>query len=198
MSLAAYFLQGLLLGLSAALMPGPFMAFLLAQALRQGWRRTLPAALAPLISDGPIVVMALFALTQAPPWLLKLLQIAGGLFLLYLALRATVPFAPPSEAGRQNLLKAALMNALSPGPYIFWSTVAGPIVLAGWRESPVAGGSFMVGFYAALIGSFAGFTILCAIAGQLDPRLSQFLTGLSVLLLLLFGLYQIWAGVTTI
>ncbi|NJN95941.1 MAG: hypothetical protein HC875_18455 [Anaerolineales bacterium] len=42
-----YFLQGLTLGLSATAAPGPFQAFLLGQALKHGWKQTLPATLAP-------------------------------------------------------------------------------------------------------------------------------------------------------
>ena len=43
-----YFLQGATLAISAAIMPGPYQAYLLSQALRHGWKRTLPAAFAPL------------------------------------------------------------------------------------------------------------------------------------------------------
>ncbi|HXW00521.1 MAG TPA: lysine transporter LysE, partial [Anaerolineae bacterium] len=77
-----YFLQGLTLGLSATATPGPFQAFLLAQALKYGWKRTLPATLAPLVSDGPIIFLVLLVLTQTPAWFLNSLQIAGGVFVL--------------------------------------------------------------------------------------------------------------------
>ncbi|MBI1880094.1 MAG: hypothetical protein HYR94_18055 [Chloroflexi bacterium] len=79
-----YFLQGLTLGLSATATPGPFQAFLLAQTLKNGWKRTLPATLAPLVTDGPIIFLVLLVLTQTPGWFLNVLQIAGGLFVLYL------------------------------------------------------------------------------------------------------------------
>ena len=124
-----YLARGLVLGGTAAAQPGPLQAFLLSQTLKNGWRRTLPAALAPLISDGPIVALVLLALTRLPERLLNWLQIGGGLFLLYLAWGAYGVFrsaaagaAPhhPESAGR-GLLKAALMNALSPNPYIFWA-----------------------------------------------------------------------------
>ncbi len=81
----AYALQGLLLGFPAAAQPGSMQAYLLAQTVKNGWRRTLPAALAPLISDGPIILFVLLLLTYMPPLFLSLLQIAGGGFLLYLA-----------------------------------------------------------------------------------------------------------------
>jgi hypothetical protein len=49
------------------------------------------------------------------------------------------------------VLKAALVNALGPGPYLFWGLIAGPILLAGWRVSPGHAISFLVGFYGTLI-----------------------------------------------
>lgn len=196
-----YLSQGLVLGGTAAAQPGPFQAYLLSQTLRNGWRRTMVAALAPLISDGPIVALVLLVLTQTPVWLLNVLRLAGGCFLLYLAGKAyrafkTADFAQPDMAGpgRQNLLEAALLNALSPNPYIFWATIAGPILIEGWRQSPALGLSFVLGFYGTLIGGFAGFVVLFAVARKLDPRLSRTLSAASALLLLLFGLYQLWMG----
>ena len=80
-----YLTQGLLLGGMAAAQPGPFQAYLLSQTLKNGWRRTMWAAFAPLLSDGPIVILVVLILTQTPDWFLTLLRVAGGGFLLYLA-----------------------------------------------------------------------------------------------------------------
>ena len=44
-------------------------------------------AFAPLITDGPIILLVVFFLTQLPPTLLELLRLGGGLYLLYLAAR---------------------------------------------------------------------------------------------------------------
>jgi threonine/homoserine/homoserine lactone efflux protein len=197
-----YFLRGATLGLSAMAAPGPFQAFLLAQTLKNGWRRTLPASLAPLVSDGPIVALVLLVLTQTPDWFLSILQILGGLFILYLArgafLASKIAEATPEifeEAAHQNFLKAVLMNALSPGPYLFWSVIAGPIVVEGWRQLPALGLSFVLGFYLTLIGGFAAFVILFATASQFGPKVNKILRVVSAVALLGFGLYQLWQGV---
>ncbi|MCX7707869.1 MAG: hypothetical protein N2204_07660, partial [Anaerolineae bacterium] len=81
----AYLLQGAGFGLAAAAQPGPFMAYLIGQTLAHGWRRTLPAALAPLISDGPIIALMLLVLTRLPDSFRVALYLAGGVFILYLA-----------------------------------------------------------------------------------------------------------------
>lgn len=198
-----YFLQGLTLGLSATAAPGPFQAFLLGQALKYGWKRTLPATLAPLVSDGPIILLVLLVLTQTPLWFLNGLQVVGGLFVLYLAKGAVSTLNTPLltaqasvTAGRQDFFRAVLMNSLSPGPYLFWSVIAGPVVLEAWRQSPGLGLSFVLGFYGALIGGFVAFVILFATASQLGPKVNFLLRLVSAVALVIFGLYQLWIGLT--
>ena len=63
---------------AAAIQPGPLQAFLLSRVLRDGWRRTLPAAFAPVLSDGPIALLMLFLLRAMPVWLQSGLRVAGG------------------------------------------------------------------------------------------------------------------------
>ena len=80
-----YILQGIGYGFAAAAQPGPFQTYLISQTLLNGWKRTLPAAFAPLLSDGPIIAFSLLLLSQVPPWFQRFLYIAGGVFVLYLA-----------------------------------------------------------------------------------------------------------------
>jgi threonine/homoserine/homoserine lactone efflux protein len=63
-----YLIQGVTFGFAAVVQPGPFQTYLMSQALNHGWRRTLPAALAPLISDGPIILLTLLVLSQTSLW----------------------------------------------------------------------------------------------------------------------------------
>lgn len=195
-------LQGLTLGLSAAASPGPFQAYLLSQSLTHGWRRALPLTLAPLVSDGPIIALVLLTLTQMPVWFLRGLQIAGGLFVIYLAwgafraFRANVDPAASALPRGRNFLQAVLMNLLSPGPWTFWSFVLGPIVLRAWAQSPAFGTGFFVAFYTMLIGGLIALVALFAAARHFGPRVTHWLNGLSALALLAFGAYQIWQGLT--
>ena len=80
-----YLLIGTGYALSAGLQPGPLQAFFLNRVTEDGWRRTLPAAFAPLISDGPIALIALFLLSYLPDVFRDLLQFAGGVLLLFFA-----------------------------------------------------------------------------------------------------------------
>jgi threonine/homoserine/homoserine lactone efflux protein len=203
--LFSYLIQGLILGLTASAQPGPLQAFLLSLTTRYGWRRALPATFAPMISDGPVLLLVFIVLTSVPPTILYALQIAGGLFLVYLAygafknLRTATSIEPEDEEKTgQSVLKAALINLLSPNPYIFWATIAGPIFISGWQESPGYGLGFLTAFYVALIGGFMAFVALFAITGKLDERLNRALNGFAAIALLLFGLFHLYRGILQI
>src|SRR5687768_13045729 len=194
-----YILQGIGYGFAAAAQPGPFQTYLISQTLIKGWKQILPAAFAPLLSDGPIIALCLLVLNQVPPWLEQFLYIAGGLFLLYLAYGAyttwknfdhTISYI---ETGtQQSIVKAALINTLSPGPYIFWSLVTGPILVTGWRETPIQGIGFMASFYITMILSLIAIIFVFSTARQLGPRVNRALLGISAITLFCFGLYQLW------
>ena len=197
-----YILQGIGYGLAAAAQPGPFQTYLISQTLTKGWKRALPAAFAPLVSDGPIFAVCLLLLSRLPAWFERFLYIVGGLFLLYLAYGAyrswkhfdlTLPDLEVKT--RPSILKAALINTLNPNPYIFWSLVTGPILLSGWREAPFYGLGFMAGFYGTMILGFATLIIVFASARQLGPRVNRTLLGVTAIALFCFGLLQLWLGI---
>jgi threonine/homoserine/homoserine lactone efflux protein len=194
-----YLIFGMTYAFAAAVQPGPFQAFLLSQTSRNGWRRTLPAAFAPLVSDGPIILLVLLVLSRVPGWLVTVLQGAGGLFLLFLAYGAWTTWrrgaVPPAASGpdrQQTLLKAALVNLLNPNPYLGWSLVMGPLLLKGWREAPANGLALLAGFYSTLVVSTMGIILLFGLAGSFGPKVSRILVGISALALAAFGVYELW------
>jgi threonine/homoserine/homoserine lactone efflux protein len=196
-----YLLFGITYAFAAAVQPGPFQSYLISQALSKGWRRTLPAAFAPLLSDGPIIVLVLLLLVNMPGGLIQILQIAGGVFLLYLAAGAfrawrayDVTKVAPTQASQQTVLEAALVNLLNPAPYLGWSLVMGPLLLAGWRETPANGIALLLGFYGTMVISSAGIIMLFAAARNLGPQVSRALLGVSALALACFGVYELWLG----
>jgi len=92
------------------------------------------------------------------------------------------------------MLKAVFMNLISPGPYIYWSLVAGPTFLSGWRDAPASGIGFLLGFYCTLVCTFGSIIMAFGTARQLGPKVTRLLLGLSALALSGFGLYQLWLG----
>ena len=197
------FTQGVTLGFSAAASPGPFQAFLFAHASRHGVRRTVPLVLAPLVSDVPIVALILLALSRVPEGFLRALEVVGGAFLLWLALGSfrttgetrSGPAAPPGGAGG-SFLRAVLVNATGPGPWIFWSTVCGPILAEAWRGSAAGALAFLVGFYALLVGGKATLVAAFGLAGRIGPRTARGLGLASAAGMAVMGALQLWHGLS--
>ncbi|MBN1312417.1 MAG: LysE family transporter [Anaerolineae bacterium] len=196
-----YLMWGIAYGFAAAMQPGPFQTYLFSQTLRHGWRHALPVVLAPLLSDGPIIALVLLILSNVPPWWVQLLHLAGGAFVLFLAIgvfrswRDYQAQEQGDQPDQQSILRAVLVNLLNPGPYIYWSLVTGPILLTGWREAPVNGLSLLFGFYLTMVVSLVGLVVLCAGAGKLGSKINRGLLGLSGFALAGFGLYQIGSGI---
>ena len=197
-----YLIQGIGFGFAAASQIGPFQTFLISQALTRGWKRALPGAFAPFISDGPIVLLSVLVLSQLPEWAQRAMYIFGGLFVLYLAygsFKAWRNFdetlAHPELSGQQTIFKAALTNALSPGAYLFWMFVTGPILVRGWRETPINGLGLLIGFYVTFIVCLIAMIIVFGAASRFGPKLNRALLGLSCIVLFGFGLYQLWKGI---
>lgn len=169
-----YLATGVVLGLAAGFAPGPLLALILAQSIRFGTREGLKVAAAPLITDLPIVILTTALVAAAAGTtgsLLGAISLAGAAFVAYLgieSIRATgVQAGRPDEAPR-SWARGALVNALSPHPYIFWITVGAPILIRAWADGPPAAAAFLVGFYACLVGAKM---LLAVIAGRSGGRL---------------------------
>lgn len=188
--------------------PGPLQAFYLSQALALGWRRTVVAALAPLFSDGPIIALVLLVLTNLPEGILSVIQVGGGLFILYLAIgawralrprnrmddeRAAANFVPLTSSW-QILGKAIGMNILNPAPYLFWGTILGPRLLDTWAHTPLHAAALLLGFYTTFVGGLSLLIILFGKAGQIHPQINRLLAVASTLILFAFGFYQLATG----
>jgi threonine/homoserine/homoserine lactone efflux protein len=169
-----YLATGVVLGLAAGFAPGPLLALVLAQSIRFGTREGLKVAAAPLLTDLPIVILATALVAAAAATaggLLGAISLAGAAFVAYLgieSIRTTgVQAGRPDEAPR-SWARGALVNALSPHPYIFWITVGAPMLIRAWADGPLAAAAFLVGFYACLVGAKM---LLAVIAGRSGGRL---------------------------
>jgi threonine/homoserine/homoserine lactone efflux protein len=196
-----YFIFALSYAFVCVVQPGPFQAFLFTQSLTNGWRKTIPLVFAPLISDLPIIILVLLVLTNVPDEVLRILQCAGGVFLLYLALNAYQSWRTFNQGARQevsrqrDVFKAVIVNLLNPGPYLSWSLVMGPLLIKGWSERPVNGIVLLIGFYSSMILYSIVMVVLFGIAGNIGPRVNKISLGISVIALVIFGFYQLWSGI---
>ena len=156
---------GLLLGLSAGLAPGPMLALVMAQTVAHGAREGIKVALAPLVTDVAIAAVSLVVLAgiRDSGVLFGLISLAGGLYVLYLSWK--IMRARPLDVGRgdtqpHSFRKGLLVNLLNPHPYVFWMTVAGPLILGAGRESALRSAAFLSSFYVMLVGSKVGLALV--------------------------------------
>jgi threonine/homoserine/homoserine lactone efflux protein len=200
----AYLISGITYGFAAAVSPGPLSMYLVSQAVGKGWRKAMPVAFSPLITDGPIAVLVLAVLSRVPPGLVSYLRVLGGALILYLAYEAWKSFRdissddPETAAAPNSLLKAVFINWLNPNVYIGWSVILGPIVLSGWHKAPANGVATIAGFYATIVAVMMAMVLLFAAAKSLGPRVRRNLIGISALALAVWGVYQLWRGISVL
>ncbi|MCB2188697.1 MAG: LysE family transporter [Deltaproteobacteria bacterium] len=150
--------SGLLMGLAAGFSPGPLSVLVLANTLRHGVAEGSKVALAPLVTDPPIVAACLWLVSGVERFgaALGAVSLAGAGFVLHLAWDSATARPLDPEGAREAphaLRQGILANFLSPHPYLFWVTVGAPLCLWHARESWVGGGEFLGSFYLGLVGA---------------------------------------------
>lgn len=207
-------------GFVAGVMPGPLQTFLFLQTLQRGARGGAWILPAPLLSDGPIIAVCLLVLSQAGEGLLRGLSLAGGLFLLYLVRESWLSLRVHPEGSERDelagaddeelrnvvathkgpalLMRAVLINGLGPGPWLFWGTVMGPMLIQLWRQSPGHGVAFLVTFYGTMIALLTAQLLLFSFARRLGPKVARAGTWLGLVLLVVFAVGLILFGAGSI
>lgn len=198
----------LLQGISFASVPlfsfGPFKVYVLSQALRQGWRKSLSLALVPLLADIPVILLIWLVVRQLPDWSINTLRIIGGLFYVHLAYglvrsaRRQVSDEALARAPRRTFWQAITAVWISPGVYINWSIIGIPAVLRYAAQSNWHSFGFIIGFYFFWIGGLALQIMLAGRAGNISSRANTYIIIVAALVLVGFGIYQFWIGVTNL
>lgn len=160
--------MAVVLGLSAGVAPGPLLALVISETLQHGLRAGMKVALAPLLTDLPIILLTLLILAQ----LAHVDQVLGGLSIIGAGVVAwlgweSLRFRPAGPGDgvvprERSLQKAVLANMLSPHPYLFWLSVGGPIVIRASESGPWVAVGFIAVFYALLIGAKVGIALMTA------------------------------------
>jgi threonine/homoserine/homoserine lactone efflux protein len=150
-------LTGILLGLSAGIAPGPLLALVISETLRHGAYSGIKVALAPLITDLPIVVGALIVVQQLSGFdlFLGVISLVGAGFVTYLgidAMRVKEIEISDESVRPRSLVRGVLTNLLSPHPYLFWFAVGAPVTITSHAQGLAASSSFIAAFYLLLVG----------------------------------------------
>jgi threonine/homoserine/homoserine lactone efflux protein len=126
--------------------------------LKHGIKEGIKVAMAPLLTDAPIVIVSLFLLAGVSHMksILGALSIFGGIYIFYLAyesIRFKGADLNNEAAAPQSIKKGVIVNFLNPSPYMFWISIGGPLVVKATQVHPAASVLFIVPFYFLLVGS---------------------------------------------
>ena len=153
-----YLTQGTLLGLAAGVAPGPLLVLVVAETIRHNTTAGIKVALAPMITDIPIIGLALLVLPRLPHFevILGVVSIIGALFIGYLALDSFKTRGidlDSVEVKPQSLRKGVITNLLNPHPYVFWLGVGVPLIYRAVQSSLLNALVFIGAFFVFIVGS---------------------------------------------
>jgi threonine/homoserine/homoserine lactone efflux protein len=215
-------LLGISYGFTAGISPGPLLGLVISQTLQRGWRAGSMVALAPLLSDLPIVLLTMLVLSHLPGAVLSWLGIIGGLFVVYLGgdtihtawktgssksknqeseIAEIAPMREiQEEKSSRTLVRAATTNAINPHPYLFWTTVGSQLLIRTAQTSGIASVIiFLISFYLLLVGSKLAIVLIVSRSRHwLKGRVYQGILIGSGVLLIGLGLLLIWEGYSSL
>ncbi len=153
-----YLTMGAVFGLTAGISPGPLLTLVISETLRHNKTEGVKIAIAPLITDIPIVLLTIFILSKMASFdmVIGIISILGGIFIAYLgydSIRSKGIEIEIQNLKLKSIRKGIIVNILSPHPYIFWLMVGAPITIRAYQASPAAAFAFIIAFYVLLVGS---------------------------------------------
>ncbi len=200
MDLLGTLVSAWLIGVASGVSPGPMLIVVVSSSLQHGLLAGMRMAVAPLLSDLPIlvIVFGLFAGVDVNSHWLGLLALLGAVYLSWLALKELkrqhfrIDGDGPSAI---SLPQAVAINFMNPHPWMFWFGVGGPIVLAESSNWAGRGALFVGGFYLGLVGVKVCLAWLVASTRHgLSEYVYRIILRAAGFALLLFALILFWQG----
>jgi threonine/homoserine/homoserine lactone efflux protein len=126
-------------------------------ALQRGVAAGVRVAIAPLLTDLPVVALSVLAVGVFPTQVLPYLAGAGGVFVIFLGVdtyrKADWASFEHRQTDPRDLQRGVITNILSPHPWLFWLGVGGPLLVSAWDRGTAPALAFLLGFYGLLVGS---------------------------------------------
>ena len=155
-----FFITGATLGLVAGITPGPLLTLVITETLKYNRKEGMKIALAPLLSDLPIVTLSLLILAKMSNYdnILGIISFLGSGFLIYMSYETIKIKIKPSQLNVEStkthsFRKGILANILSPHVYLFWILVGAPITLKAFKINILSSALFILGFYIFITSS---------------------------------------------
>jgi len=189
--------MGIILGLSAGFAPGPLLTLVISETLEHDIKSGIKVALAPFITDLPIIILTLFVLVKLSSFhhILGVISLIGGVLILFMGIKSIRTEGVELNLKKtkpKSLAKGILVNVLNPHPYLFWFSVGAPTMTRAMNQGMISPFAFLGSFYVCLVGSKILLAILAGksktfLAGNVYIFIMRFLgLILSVLAFILF------------
>jgi threonine/homoserine/homoserine lactone efflux protein len=154
----SFLTMGAFFGLTAGISPGPLLTLVISETLRHNKKEGFKVAVAPLITDLPIIIITSYIFSRISQYniLLGLISILGGIYFIYLGYETLITKGLDNEIQKlkpDSLKKGITANFLNPNPYIFWLTVGMPTAFKAYQQSYLTAILFFFFFYFLLVGS---------------------------------------------
>tara|TARA_Y100000294_G_scaffold105561_1_gene98065 strand:+ start:4888 stop:5229 length:342 start_codon:yes stop_codon:yes gene_type:complete len=83
----SWVIAGVLLGAVEGFKPGPLQTLVITETLKRDWKAGLKVTLAPLVTDGPIILLCALVVSSLSNYgqFFAFISFAGAIFLLYMA-----------------------------------------------------------------------------------------------------------------
>lgn len=190
-------LLGTGMGIVGGLIPSPLHLIALTQvALDRWWRAIVVLIGPPLVIDGGLLLVTFFFYQFVPHGISHYLAYVGGTALvgfgayslLEMRRKSQSEMAQNATLSYATVTVAALAELGAPGTWIYWLTVAGPIIAEGRHKGYMTIVPFFVGSLVGFYGAAVFSTWLLAWGASLHRHFRKHLFLVANLLLVVLGL----------
>lgn len=193
-------LAALTFGLVSGIKPGPLGVYIIHQTMSKGIYSGFLASLAPIVTDGPIILLALLFTFQLNDidWFISAISGLGAIYLAYIAYKIAKapsvidPTVSKSEAS--SFVTAVKINILNPGPYIFWLTIGSSYILMGTEVDAVV---FIVcAIFSLCVTKFAVAVVIKKLGEHFNPKVYSMVLKSLAVPLLIFSVQLLMASIS--
>ena len=184
------------LGIVEGIKPGPLLTMVIRETLSGGIRAGLWTAAAPIFTDGPLVIISLFAAAwiATNPSALLVITLAGAIFLAQMGYECFGLEPPnmdedaPPPTG--SFLRGVITNLLNPNVYVFWFLIGGPLMASAADEEILAPIAYAITFLVTIMLTKAAIAYaIHRASGNISAIVYRRLLAICGLVMIGFSLY---------
>ena len=189
-------IAGATLGIVEGIKPGPLLTMVIRETLSGGIRAGLWTAAAPIFTDGPLVIISLFAAAwiATNPSALLVITLAGAIFLAQMGYECFGLEPPnmdedaPPPTG--SFLRGVITNLLNPNVYVFWFLIGGPLMASAADEEILAPVAYAITFLVTIMLTKAAIAYaIHRASGNISAIVYRRLLAICGLVMIGFSLY---------